>query len=41
MKIQLDLDNKIIRVEEGVNLGDFFETINKLQSQIWQFKLCF
>ena len=30
MKIQLDLDNKKIRVEEETNLNEFFKAIKKL-----------
>ena len=30
MKIQLDTTNKIIRLEESVNLHDLFEELNKL-----------
>lgn len=30
MKIQLDTTNKIIKVEESVNLNEFFEAVRKL-----------
>lgn len=37
MKIQLDLDNKRIKVEQEVNMGDFFNTIKKLlPDNLWK-----
>lgn len=30
MKLQLDTKEKVIRLEESVNLGEFFENIKKL-----------
>lgn len=30
MKLQLDLDEKIIRIEQNVNLGDFFSKLEQL-----------
>lgn len=33
MKLQLDLDNKIIRLDEKVNLSDLYETLKKLLPQ--------
>lgn len=33
MKLQLDLDNKIIRLDSTVNLSDLFETLKKLLPQ--------
>lgn len=30
MKIQLDTDNKIIKLDEKVNLGDFMDLLNTL-----------
>jgi transposase len=33
MKLQLDLDNKVIRLDDNVNLSDLFETLKKLLPQ--------
>lgn len=33
MKLQLDLDNKIIRLDSQVNLSELFETLKKLLPQ--------
>jgi len=30
MKLQIDLDAKIIRIEENVNLGEFFSKLEEL-----------
>lgn len=30
MKLQLDTENKIIKIEETVNLGELFETLERL-----------
>ena len=30
MKLQLDTDNKIVRIEESINLGTFVETLKTL-----------
>ena len=30
MKLQLDFDNKIIKIEEKVNLGEFFSKLEEL-----------
>lgn len=33
MKIQLDLDNKVIRLDSNVNIAELFETLKKLLPQ--------
>jgi len=35
MKIQIDTDNKIIRLEEKINFGQFMTTIKKILPQAW------
>jgi hypothetical protein len=40
MKLQLDTTNKIVKIEESVNLNDLFELLNKILPEVWQeFKL--
>ncbi len=36
MKIQLDLKNKIIKIEENVNLDTFIKNVKKLLPNDWQ-----
>ena len=33
MKIQLDFDNKVVKVEDNVNLHEFIKTVKKLLSE--------
>lgn len=40
MKIQLDTTNKIVKIEESVNLNELFELLNKILPEVWkEFKL--
>ena len=39
MKIQIDFDNKVISIESNVNLGEFFERIEKILPEWKEFEL--
>lgn len=36
MKIQIDFDNKIIKLENNVNLKDFFDKVKNILSKDWE-----
>lgn len=36
MKIQIDFDNKIIKLENNVNLKEFFDKIKNVLSEDWE-----